>query len=46
MKKITQSKSSPALSAEERRLRRQRILFGILAAVIIISWIISLVAVI
>jgi len=47
MKKQTESKSKPkpARNLEQNRRRTQQIIFSVLAVLIILSWIISLVAI-
>jgi hypothetical protein len=45
MSKKTENKKQYRLTAEERERRRRQIMFGIFAAVLIISWIASMIAV-
>ncbi|MDO9088349.1 MAG: hypothetical protein Q7U53_19240 [Anaerolineaceae bacterium] len=45
MSKKVETKKPPRLTAEERSRRRRQIMFGIFAAVLIISWIASMIAV-
>lgn len=44
MSKNKKQNSTPRVTAEDRRRRRQQIIFGIMAAILIISWIVSMVA--
>ncbi len=43
MSKQDQNKKKPVSSREQRKVRVQQIAFGILAAIIILSWLITLV---
>ncbi len=45
MNKKIDPKSKNHVTAEDRRRRRNQILFAIMAAILIISWIVSLVSV-
>jgi predicted nucleic acid-binding Zn ribbon protein len=45
MSKKIESKPTQRLTAEDRRRRRSQILFAIMAAILIISWIASMIAV-
>lgn len=45
MSKKKDPKPTPRVTAEDRRRRRNQILFAIMAAILIISWIVSLIAV-
>jgi predicted nucleic acid-binding Zn ribbon protein len=45
MSKKVETKKQHRLTAEERERRRRQIMFGIFAAVLIISWIASMIAV-
>jgi hypothetical protein len=45
MSKKTETKKQYRLTAEDRERRRRQIMFGIFAAVLIISWIASMIAV-
>jgi len=45
MSKKVETKKQFKLTAEERERRRRQIMFGIFAAILIISWIASMIAV-